>query len=233
MACAIHTDSGNLVLWTKPTAYQPLLYYDIYRLTSDVTATITTAMIVGKVTFATTHFFDAQTAAVDNWYRLKSIGWSLKSSSFSNTISANIVPFYHTATSLLLNVGTSTGTITDLTTMYDSAAYVIGEVAGAPGIDLEIYFTAGITTIQQIVVNAYYDGSQTHAIRIQLYNYTTSAWATVHTLNDGRDYEQHYKRIIDDTPFISSGTASMRLYHTEGGNNAHDLYVDYCGLTRK
>lgn len=139
---------------------------------------------------------------------------------------------YHEATSLTLTTGSSSDTLSDLTTMLDSATYTIEEVAGAPGSDLTINFTSNVTSISHVVVNAYYDGSSTHAVRVQLYNYVSGAWVTIHTINDGRDFEQHYKVIQDDTVFISSSTASVRFYHTEAGNAAHRLYVDYVGLAR-
>ena len=137
---------------------------------------------------------------------------------------------YVVASGVTLNNGTTAaGVLSDLQTLLDGNTYHIVEAAGIPGIDLEISFT-GVKSISAIIVSAYYVGSATHAVRIQLYNYSTTMWDTMHTLMDGLDYEQHFKTIADDTNYISGGAAIVRLYHTETGNASHDLYIDYVGL---
>ena len=95
--------------------------------------------------------------------------------------------------------------------------------------NVEVDFT-GVTNINAIVIRAYYDGMATHAVRAALYNYNDTAWDVIHTLNDGRDYEQHFKAIPDDTDYISGGNAIIRFYHNESGNTSHHLYLDYVSL---
>jgi len=233
MACAINTDVGTVVKWTKPAAYQPVLYYDIYRLTADITAAITTSMIVGKVTFATTQFFDVYSAPSSYWYRVKSISWGLKSSTFTPVMSGLISGFYHSATSIVVGGGTSTGTLTDIQTMFDTSFLTVAEVSGTAALSLTINFTANVNSIQSIIFRGYYSGGSTHGVRIQLYNYSKSAFDTIHTLADNRDYESHFKNIISDTNYISSATAIMRMHHTENGIPGHALLVDYIGMKRK
>lgn len=99
MACAINTIAGNLIKWTLPSQ-NVVKYYDVYRVTADVTAAITTADIIAKVSFGTNLFFDCFTENTTYWYRLKSRSWSDKSSSLSLTISA-------TKGSILIDVGSA------------------------------------------------------------------------------------------------------------------------------
>ena len=136
---------------------------------------------------------------------------------------------YVQANGVTLNAGSSSDTVADVQAPLDGNTYTIVEATGAPGMNLEIDFI-GVTKISRIAVSAYYDGSSAHAVRIQLYNYTDTAWDTMHTMNDGRDYEQHFKTVLDDSDYISGGAAIIRLYHTESGNASHDLHVDYVGL---
>jgi hypothetical protein len=139
------------------------------------------------------------------------------------------VAIYEEADGVTLNNGTSASSLSDLQTMLDGNTYDIAEEVGAPGINVEIEF-AGVIEINQVIVSAYYSGSPTHAVRIQLYNYNDAAWDTIHTINDGRDIEQHFKTIVDDSDYILSGNAIVRLYHAENGNGSHNLYIDYVGL---
>ena len=136
---------------------------------------------------------------------------------------------YAEANGITLNTGTSGDALADLQAPLDGNVYTILEVSGAPGIDIEVAFV-DVEKISSIAVSAYYEGSVSHAIRIQLYNYTDTTWDTVHTIYHGLDYEQHFKTITDDTNYIYRGAAIVRLYHTESGTPSHDLHIDYVGL---
>jgi hypothetical protein len=141
----------------------------------------------------------------------------------------SILLSYVTANGITLNNGNSADDLGDLQTLLDGNQYHVNEEAGAPGYDLEVDF-ASVTTIRFVLVRAYYDGLATHACRIQLYNYDDTAWDTIDTLYHGLDHQQRLILIPDDSDYISGGAAIVRFYHTEAGNAAHDLYVDYCGL---
>jgi hypothetical protein len=114
--------------------------------------------------------------------------------------------------SYTLNTGTlSAGTITDVQKMYDGNTLDIAEVTGVPGFDIEFNFT-NIKRLPEFVVARWqYDGSATHFVTIDLYNYTPKA-------NQG-DY-------VD-----ASGNAIVRFYHHTSGNASHDIHIDYVGLT--
>jgi len=132
--------------------------------------------------------------------------------------------------SVTLNAGSSTDGVADLQTPLDGNVYHVDEAAATPGIDLECNFT-GIVRIRSIFVRAYYVGGTTHAIRLQLYNYNTAGYDTIHTLNTGLDVEQFLLELpVIDTNYISAGAAKVRFYHTEMGNASHDMYVDYVAL---
>jgi hypothetical protein len=139
---------------------------------------------------------------------------------------------YLTAHGVTLNDGTSGDAVADLQVQSDGNTYDLAEVSGVPGMDLEIDFE-NVLAIGRVVVNAYYDGSATHAVRIQLLKADagpSGTWYTLDTIRAGLDYEQHSIVVPDDEGYITDGVAVVRLYHSETGNAAHDLYIDYVGL---
>ncbi len=136
---------------------------------------------------------------------------------------------YLVANGITLNQGNSADALADLQVLTDGNEYHINEEAGAPGMNLEVDF-AGVTKIRGVFVKAYYKGGATHAVRIQLYNYDDVAWDTLDTLCTCLDHEHRFILVPDDADYISGGAAIVRFDHTEAGNAAHDLYVDYVSL---
>ena len=131
--------------------------------------------------------------------------------------------------SIQLIAGTSTNTISDLNILLDGNVYDLTETTGANAIQLDINFT-NIVNFSGITARAFYDGATTHAVRIQLFNYNTSNWDVIHTLNDGRDYETHTKSVATSSNYLQNGLVQSRFLQTENGNTSHNLYIDYFAL---
>ena len=131
--------------------------------------------------------------------------------------------------SVTLTAGTSTSTVADLTTLLDGVVYHIDEAAATPGQHLECTF-AGVERIDWLLTRLWYDGTATHSIRVQLYNYVTAAWDTYLTVPTGIDYTTFNALVKDATNYISSGAAKVRFYHSEAGNASHNLDIDYVAL---
>jgi hypothetical protein len=151
-------------------------------------------------------------------------------SSGENTTLHSHALSYKTADSVIETItdGTSGG-VAGTQTLFDGTVYKIEEDNTTPAIDVEFVFS-GITKISAIIVSAHYLGAATHAIRINLWNYTDTQWDTFHTLMTGLDYEQHFITVPDDTKYIYAGNAKIQLYHAESGITSHDLYVGYMAL---
>ena len=146
-----------------------------------------------------------------------------------NKIEQGIYDMHHPTviapSSVTVNAGTTTDLVADMQVKDDGNLYTISDVAAAPGIDLEVNF-ANVTTLIGIVVDAYYNGSTSHAVRLQLWDKDTEAWNTFHTLMLSLDQQQSYLRVLTSAPYIDSGVVKMRFYHTEVGNPSHDLLID-------
>ncbi|GAJ06634.1 unnamed protein product [marine sediment metagenome] len=104
MACAIVTNWGNIIRWTTPNQ-SDISYVEVYRRIDAVTASITTADIVGKVPNvpnteqAFPYFYDLFTAVntrTDYWYWAKSVAYDGQRSTGSHpTITADRSTLYN------------------------------------------------------------------------------------------------------------------------------------------
>lgn len=137
---------------------------------------------------------------------------------------------HHTADSVTLDNGISSSVVGDLQAMNDGNAYRIEETVGDPGMRLRVHFI-NLSKVSTILVMAYYTGTVNHAVSVELYNYITTNWDVIHTLNAGVGYEQHFKGVPDGAKYIdSNGNAIMRFNHAMQGIPAHDLYIDYAAV---
>jgi len=135
---------------------------------------------------------------------------------------------------ITLDAGTSTESVTDLQDANDGNIYHIDEAAATPGIDLKVDFT-GVTSFAFVNVIARYVGLDTHSVSIQLYDWQNTAWDTYDSiLTDGATMCDHSFWIPDDTNYIGTGgdagKVRVRFNHTEGGNASHDAYIDVVAL---
>ena len=126
-----------------------------------------------------------------------------------------------------LDGNVESGGITD--TYTDNAArHVLDEVTGAPGFDYEYWFETipGTVSHFRVKFNGYYDGSPTHVVDVQAWNYLTSAWNAIFTLLDASVDATSYSADLPSNIYSSIGQAKVRFYHVSSGNTSHDLYVD-------
>lgn len=144
----------------------------------------------------------------------------------------------YAANSVTLTNGTTASVLADLQNSRDGAFYHIDEAAGVPGINLIVDF-ADVETIEFVEVNASYEGSSTHAIAVQLYNWTATTWDTFDALQtgyadvttaNGYIVGNHSFNVHQPSGYIGSGAnegrVRVRFYHTPSGNASHDLYID-------
>jgi len=144
------------------------------------------------------------------------------------------------ASSITLSAGTSTDNVEDLRTATDSKFYHITEAAATPGTDLVVDFN-DVVEFRLVNVAAIYNGATNHANAIQLYNRLTRAWDTFADLQTAQEDVTNAGGYIlnditffvpDATNYIGNGNVKVRIYHTMGGNPAHDLYIDVVALYR-
>jgi hypothetical protein len=148
----------------------------------------------------------------------------------------------YTADTVTLTNGTSANTVADLRTMTDGLFYNVTEAAGVPGINLIVDFI-NVTAFEKCRVLGAYEGSATHAVAIQLYNWTTATWDTFNALQNshadvttagGYILNNEEFTVYDDTNYIGTagnlGKVRVRFYHTDSGNVSHDMHIDEVSL---
>lgn len=146
------------------------------------------------------------------------------------------------AGTVTLNKGTSADAVGDLQTAHDGNFYHVTEAADTPGIELIVDFTS-IDAFNWVHVIAIYDGSTTHSVAVQLYNWSTTTWDTFDALQSGQEdvstaggyiLEDHSFFVPDDLNYIGTGAddgeVRVRFEHTMAGDAAHDMYVDVVAL---
>lgn len=134
--------------------------------------------------------------------------------------------------SITVNTGTDPGgqSVTDIQTMSDGNLYTVAETAGAPGFDIEFGFTS-VTAFDTILLRWRYQGSVSHWCGFDIYNYDDSAWEQLSLARHTDAYYEVYTvKGINDADYISGGAVTLRVYHYTGGNNAHDVWIDYVAL---
>jgi hypothetical protein len=138
--------------------------------------------------------------------------------------------------SITVNTGTVTGGtgVSDAQVMFDGNLLTIDEVVGVPGFDVEYVFSGVDRVPSFVVVRWTYNGSAIHFVTIDIWNYTDTAWDQLRVFSDSDPYYDSMTMYIpraSNGDYVSSGAAKVRMYHHTSGNNAHDISIDYVGLT--
>ena len=129
------------------------------------------------------------------------------------------------ADTLTISNGTPTGDIGDTQIWHDGNELQVAEVAGVPGIYATFDFE-NVETIRYVHTTCYYIGSATHWVSIEIYNYTTTAWDPLASIEAGNAMHSYLLPVLDYTDYINASNQSIvRYYHPTTGNNAHDLYI--------
>jgi hypothetical protein len=154
------------------------------------------------------------------------------------TLKGAIIPVWEkfTADSVTLVSGTSSDVVTDLQTAFDGNIYDLTEAAASPGQDLIVDFV-DISIFHFVRAIAYYDGSGTHSVNVEVWNWTTSAWDVFDAMNGvQKTMTDQSVFVIDHTIYIGTGVNSgrvrVRLNHTQMGNVAHHTFIDEISLRR-
>jgi len=145
----------------------------------------------------------------------------------------------YTANSVTLNNGTSSNVVADLQTANDGNVYAINEAATTPGIQLIVDFTS-VTAFQWVDIRCEYDGSTSHNIDIELYNWNSTSWDKFNNVNSG--FSNSGTSFVNFSFFLgelytnyvgtggSAGQVRVRFNHPVSGNAAHDFYIDVVAL---
>ena len=146
-----------------------------------------------------------------------------------------------TATTVTTADGTEDGAVADLQVAHDGLFYHVVETAGDPFTTI-IDFVS-VTAFNWVNIIASYDGSATHSVAVQLYNFAETRWDTFDsaphhfldvTTADAYIIGNHDFFVPSDTAYIGTGgdagKVRVRFAHSPAGVNGHDLYIDVVAL---
>ena len=146
----------------------------------------------------------------------------------TNTTNITLIP-------TVLKTGEGTviaGTVASLASD-DLDIYNVSETTGAPGFDVFWNYT-GVNNFTKIVVNNFYLGNAGHTVNFNVWNYTSSAWATQGQIpsrtTDQFGYD-NYTFGPGYTDLVSGGVVRINVNHTSPGNVNHDWAVDSAIMT--
>lgn len=117
----------------------------------------------------------------------------------------------------------------DLRVAQDGNHYHLNEAAATPGQDLKVDFV-GVSKFNWIEVIGNYNGSASHAVTIQLYNWPGGTWDDWDAMHGSQiDYTNHGIWVPCPENYIgtagNAGKVRVRFNHKMLGNASHDLYL--------
>ena len=133
--------------------------------------------------------------------------------------------------SLTVQKGTlAAGTVTDIQA-HDANYVHVDEVTGADPLRVDIGFT-GVASFNAVVCYAWYSGSASHLLQLEIYNNTLSQWEMLDRVEDRTTYRWYTAHIYSSAPYINAGAVTVRFNHIPAGSAAHDLLIGYVALQR-
>lgn len=115
---------------------------------------------------------------------------------------------------------------------HDISYWQLNEVAGIPGFDVKLVYDSVDRTPTQIWFSGYYNGSASHTVELQLYNYEDAVWEVYTTIPTSTTTNWYTINIADPLEHVRNDSAQVRFYHSSNGNITHDMFIDYCVLVR-
>lgn len=106
----------------------------------------------------------------------------------------------------------------------------VGESTGANALLIVLNFSTLTMDPNNILIYGNYDGSTAHHMYVELYNYDTTSWDYIGTINHATSKQWHAFPLYNGTAYRSTGSASLRLRHAESGSASHDMFLDFVAL---
>ena len=131
--------------------------------------------------------------------------------------------------------GSSSDTLSDMTTFADGNTYVIAEAnAQTPGQDLRLTFNNVGDRVNGVLCSAYYNGGASHYVTIELYNYKMSRWDIFIRYTTSSITEVNYRHVEIPSDiagnYVSNRSALGRVHHALQGMNGHATTIDYIAI---
>jgi hypothetical protein len=149
---------------------------------------------------------------------------------FLFAIECNSDKTIYNVSSYVPEVGTSVGSDTLLDTL-DGVSVNVTETIGTPAFDLYYNFTS-VTTFEDIIFRFQYDGSPTHDVDMEIFNWSNLSFTPIFTIGQNTEFENATVHFEPEnlTNVLNSSRVHLRIVHNDAGNPNHVLRLDYLTL---
>lgn len=133
------------------------------------------------------------------------------------------------ATTMTVTYGTlNQGTVADLCAVGGTDVIVQERVATPP---FQIDFTfSGVQRISGLKFYGRYNGSPTHNVHVEAYNYITATFDYVGEFGTTTNKQWFAYNLNIPNNYLSDGNVQVRIIHQDTGNNTHQLILDYINV---
>lgn len=112
---------------------------------------------------------------------------------------------------------------------------ILAETSGTPGFTYDFHFYNVAVANYSLHIQAKYTGQAGHKVRLQQWNFNTSAWDNVTNNSANGDFPYsagitHYNFPLLDFNHISGGEIRLRINHAVAGNITHTFEIDHMML---
>jgi len=151
----------------------------------------------------------------------------LESEDFNAAYKTTSTTYYPTA----LNVIYGTDQTNDINAAkyYDLNNYIVNEAAGANPLLIDINFS-GVSGCSELVIREFYDGSSSHIIKFEIWDYDASEWEDYYNITGQSIYNVLAIPVFDETDHIKDGLVQVKITHEGTGVTGHVFYIDFVWL---
>jgi hypothetical protein len=126
--------------------------------------------------------------------------------------------------------GTLTSGTVDSLTALDGDLLTVTEANGPTPVLRTVVTFTGVDRITNARAYGRYQGSTSHSITVQLYNFTLSSWNSLGEMEHSTTNQWYSYSVFNSSDYVSAGVCSLRFEHLSSGVNSHKLYLDYTAI---
>lgn len=107
----------------------------------------------------------------------------------------------------------------------DNQQYNVTENGGVNALEVRVNYS-NVSTFNNIQIYAWYSGSSSHGISVELWDYSTSVWEQYFVFSSTSNFILYNLPVIDTAVHTQGGLVQLRFKHIENGVASHKLSID-------
>ena len=181
-----------------------------------------------KVTATSDGFPDSLHLNQDNWFNDSNgyLNWDGNSLEFNESKLADTTYY---ASSIDTIHGTNISGNLSSIWYYNGTDYVVQENNGINPLEVVINYT-NVEHFNNLITRVYYEGSTSHIIKVQIYDYDSSSWEDYFEFTAQAGFNTYTIPVFDPEEHLDEGNVSMRFEHQGNGISSHIFNIDFVWL---